>query len=646
MTGSCMPELPRELVESLKLQLLESTPDMLAIVSSEGCFWWVSSSWQKTLGWEREELIGKPFLGFVLDLDQARTMAEFELMHREGRDAVHFQNRYLHKDGSSRWLEWNATIVDDGNALCVAREVSERMEQEVRERERMRQMAMAEDLVGLGSWRVDLKAARPVWSPMVYQIHGRAPETYTPNLKEAIDAYHVDDRERVASFVKQAVDEQKPFQFEARIVRPSGEVRLVRSRGVPEIDQDGKVVSLFGVFQDITEERSFEESMRRSERMASIGTMAAGIAHEINNPLSYVLGNLQLLGEDLDELDRAVGGDAVSSMRDMIADSAAGAQRIRKIVDGVRSFTRVEESAPQAVDVNAAVDAAVSFAQHELKIRAVLGLSLGATRPAMIDETQLVQVVVNLLVNAAQALPDGCAADNSVTVTTEDEGEFISIRVTDTGPGVPAALKERIFDPFYTTKPIGTGTGLGLSICHTIIEQCGGSIELEPRERGARFHVKLPAAAATPAGREDERGAGAGRPAALPALLIIDDEPALRNMLSRALRKSFSIQQAGSGREALSLIDAGASFDLILCDVMMPEVAGMDVLERLRAVRPELVPRFIFTTGGSFSEDVRAALQHDGVEVVRKPIEVAALRDHLTARMNVLGRVGVAEPSS
>ncbi len=639
--GKSLVESNSGLVESLKMQILETTPDLLAICSSEARFLWVSDSWQEALGWSVADLVDSPFLDFVLESDRDRTLAEFETMLREGRNATQFHNRYRHRDGGHRWLEWNAIVVEGNNTLCVARDISERKEQELREHERMRQMEMAEDLVGLGSWRVDLKAGRPIWSPKVYEIHGRDPETYTPDMEEAIEAYHVDDRERVSEYVERAVKEHTPFEFEARIVRPSGEVRLVRSRGVPEVDQDGEVVSLFGVFRDVTEERGIEESMRRSERMASIGTMAAGIAHEINNPLSYVLGNLQLLEEDLDEFTAGASDDTLAGMRDMIADSAAGAERIRKIVDGVRSFTRVEESVAQAVDVNAAVGAAVSFAEHELKVRAVLNLSLNATRPAWIDETQLVQVLVNLLINAAQALPEGCAADHSVSVTTEDAGRFLSIRVADTGPGVPPELRERIFDPFYTTKPVGTGTGLGLSICHTIIEQCGGSIELEPSQRGARFHIKLPVAAAAPgdAGYASDSDSGGAEPPSLPSLLIVDDEPAVRHMLGRALRKNFAIRQAGSGREALRLIDAGTPFDMILCDVMMPEVAGMDVLERLRAVRPELVPRFVFATGGSFSEEVRSALQRDGVEVVRKPIEVIALREHLAARMQKLERI-------
>jgi len=627
-------EMHSDWISALQLQLLESNPDLLAIASPEARFLWVSPSWTTALGWSEQELQETPFLEFVVESDRDRTLAEFECMMREGRDAVQFQNRYRHRDGGHRWLEWNAIVSESGETLCVARDVTERKQQEQLERERMRQMAMAEDLVGLGSWRVDLKTQTPIWSPKVYEIHGRDPETYRPNLEEAIDAYHVDDRARVAEFVEQAVAEQQPFEFEARIVRPGGEVRLVRSRGVPEVDADDVVTSLFGVFLDITEERRIEESMRRSERMASIGTMAAGIAHEINNPLSYVLGNLQLLHEDLAELADEVGADAVAPLREMLADSTEGAMRIRKIVDGVRSFTRVEEADAQAVDANAAVGAAVSFAEHQLKVRAQLELDLQATRPAWIDETQLVQVLVNLLVNAAQALPEGCAAQHTVRVATADDGGFVSIHVADSGPGVPVELRDRIFDPFYTTKPVGAGTGLGLSICHSIIVESGGTIELESSERGASFCIRLPVAALSPDSEQVATPAAAA--SSLPNLLVVDDEPAVRHMLSRALKKQFSVEQASSGREALERVEAGAPFDLILCDVMMPEVTGLDVLERLREVAPGMVPRLVFATGGSFSDDVRDEMRRDGVEVVRKPIEVGALREQLAQRLEEL----------
>jgi len=627
----------KDLIESLQLRLLGSTPDLLAIASRDGHFRWLSESWSRTLGWTLEELLASPFLEFVVEADRATTLTEFEQMMRDGRDSMQFQNRYRHKDGSFRWLEWNAIVVEDGTTLCVARDVTRRKEAEQLESERLRQMQMTEDLVALGSWRVDLKQGRPFWSPKVYEIHGRDAETYKPNLEEAINAYHVEDRQMVADFVAAAIEKREAFEFEARIVRPCGEVRLVHSRGVPEVDEDGEVVSLFGVFRDITDERRIEESMRRSERMASIGTMAAGIAHEINNPLSYVLGNLQLLQEDICELQRKVGDQTLAGMRGMLEDCAAGAQRIRKIVDGVRSFTRVEAATERVVDVNDAVRSAVAFAEHEIKVRALLELDLEAQQPVSIDETQLVQVLVNLLINAAQALPEGHASEHRITVATSESDGFVSLRVADTGPGVPADIQARIFDPFFTTKPVGTGTGLGLSICHTIVEQCGGSIELEPSERGARFHVRLPVAEPVP--EVDEPApvpfAGGG---GLPTLLVVDDEPAVLKMVARALRRMFVVHEASSGREALGMIDAGQRFDLILCDLMMPEVTGMDVLGSLREHHPELLPRFLFATGGNFSSEARTLLDQEGIEVVRKPIDVTNLRERLEGRLATVGR--------
>lgn len=625
------------LIEALRLRLLESTPDLLAIASKKGRFLWLSASWTKTLGWTRHELMGGPFLDFVVEADRATTVAEFDEMIDEGRSAMQFQNRYRHKDGGFRWLEWNAIVVEGGNTLCVARDVTKRKEAEQLASERLRQMQMTEELVALGSWRVDLKEGLPYWSPKVYEIHGRDPETYRPNLEQAIDAYHVEDRAMVADYVAAAIERLEPFEFEARIVRPCGEVRLVHSRGVPEVDSDGAVVSLVGVFRDITEERRIQETVRRSERMVSIGTMAAGIAHEINNPLSYVLGNLQLLQEDIGELERKVGNQSVAGMREMLEDSTAGAMRICKIVDGVRSFTRVEAASACAVDVHEAVHSAVAFAEHEIKVRASLSLDLLATQHVLIDETQLVQVLVNLLINSAQALPEGAASENSIQVTTRDDGGFVSLRVADSGPGVAPSLRGRIFDPFFTTKPLGAGTGLGLSICHTIVDQCGGSIELEPSEQGACFHVRLPVVEIDP--EDDERtpalqGEGGG----LPVLLVVDDEPAVLKMIGRALHNRFELHYARSGREAIEAIDGGGRFDLILCDLMMPEVTGLDVLQHLRERRPDLVARFLFSTGGNFSPEEHARLERDGIEVVRKPIDVRRLRERLEIRLAALGR--------
>ncbi|MCK5942482.1 MAG: PAS domain-containing protein, partial [Planctomycetes bacterium] len=579
-------ENERALIDSLRRRLLESTPDLLAIASAEGRFVWLSQSWSTTLGWTCEELMQGPFLDFVHESDRGRTLAEFEAMMNEGRVALQFQNRYRHKDGEYRWLEWNSVVDGSGYTLCVARDITARKEGEVLERERFRQMQMAEDLVGLGHWRVDLKQNRPYWSPKVYEIHGRDPETYVPNLEEAIDAYHPDDRQMVQDYVAAAVEKHADFEFEARVVQPGGDIRWVHSRGVPEVGQDGEVVSLFGVFRDITDARRLEESMRRSERMASIGTMAAGIAHEINNPLSYLLGNLQMLEEDLAELREAGDSEALREMRPMIEDSVAGALRIRKIIDGVRSFTRVEAVKAVPVDVNDAVHAAVSFAEHEIKVRARTALDLQAAASVLVDETQLVQVLVNLLVNAAQALPEGAASEHCITVSTQDEGDFVGIRVADTGPGVPAEIRPVIFDPFFTTKPVGTGTGLGLSICHTIAEQSGGSIELEPTGAGACFHVRFPVAAGE-ATAPDVAAPAAPVVEGLPSLLVVDDEPQVLTMIRRATQKMFRVETAESGREAIERFVSGRRYDLVLCDLMMPEVTGIDVVERLAECCPE-----------------------------------------------------------
>ena len=206
--------------------------------------------------------------------------------------------------------------------------------------------------------------------------------------------------------------------------------------------------------------------------------------------------------------------------------------------------------------------------------------------------------------------------------------------MANSGPGVPVELRDRIFDPFYTTKPVGAGTGLGLSICHSIIVESGGTIELESSEQGASFCIRLPVAALSPDSEQVATPAAAA--SSLPNLLVVDDEPAVRHMLSRALKKQFSVEQASSGREALERVEAGAPFDLILCDVMMPEVTGLDVLERLREVAPGMVPRLVFATGGSFSDEVREEMRRDGVEVVRKPIEVGALREQLAQRLDEL----------
>jgi CheY-like chemotaxis protein len=294
-----------------------------------------------------------------------------------------------------------------------------------------------------------------------------------------------------------------------------------------------------------------------------------------------------------------------------------GGERIRTIVGDLSTFARRPDGQLTGVDLNRVVSAAANMVRHTLRHRAGLFLELAPSLPRVRgDEARLAQVFVNLLVNAAQAIPEGQPGQHSVRVRSEEVGSRVRVTVSDTGHGMSAEVTKHIFEPFFTTKAPGVGTGLGLSIVHGIVAGHGGSIRVESAPgRGSEFVLELPIDSAA----ERRPSRPSERPLAPPAhILIIDDEEAFAAALRAALTR-HQVSVAVSGRAGLAVLLEGKAPDLILCDVMMPGFTGMDVLDELYALRPWLAGRFVFMTGGAVTERARQALAQARCPILHKP---------------------------
>ena len=268
---------------------------------------------------------------------------------------------------------------------------------------------------------------------------------------------------------------------------------------------------------------------------------------------------------------------------------------------------------------------------HHARVR----LELGPAPRVTADEGSLGQVFVNLLLNAAEAIGDGHADDNEIVVSTgTDAAGNAVVEVKDTGPGIPPAVLPMLFDPFFTTKPVGAGMGLGLAICYSIVGDAGGQIAAENAPPfGALFRITLP-----PAGMAEEPvGAITSSPSALARrgrVLIVDDEPHVARVMERILRASHDVTVCTGGQEALAHVDRGEHFDVVLCDVMMPNTSGMDVYAALRARHPAQAERVIFTTGGAFSDQAKVFLASVPNAQVNKPFSAELLRALVQERLD------------
>jgi signal transduction histidine kinase/BarA-like signal transduction histidine kinase len=392
------------------------------------------------------------------------------------------------------------------------------------------------------------------------------------------------------------------------------------------------------------ERQRLSQRLRSAERMALLGTVAAGMGHEINNPLTYVLGNLQMLDEDLAALvaepDPDRRAELLPGVKSLLDDARLGSERIRAVVDGLRRLSRPKPEPGGAVDLPRVLETSIDIAWNEIRHRARLVRNIGEVGPLRGDEARLGQVFVNLLVNAAQAIQAGSAESNEIVISAEKRGKEVIVSVSDTGQGIDAQVQARIFEPFFTTKSAGQGTGLGLAISRNIVIEHGGRIELEsPPTGGAVFRVVLPAGAAVPEDVEAEARrvlgeAGGGRRL---RVLIVDDDPLVVSALKRLLGRQHQVTAVRSGEAGLEAL-AAATFDVILCDLMMPEMSGMTFHAELLRRAPEQCSRIVFMTGGAFAAETRAFLGSVPNRCLEKPFatetldaalaEVAALTAH------------------
>jgi PAS domain S-box-containing protein len=394
----------------------------------------------------------------------------------------------------------------------------------------------------------------------------------------------------------------------------------------------GRVI---GIGQDVTERRRAQEAVMLSERMASVGTLAAGVAHEINNPLAFVLSNqsfaVERIKHTLENLTNG-GAPALREAVEALADAEQGAERVRRIVVDLKAFARFSPDPTRVVDIAPVLETCLRMTDNQVKHRAKVIRRFARAPAVRANEGRLGQVFLNLLVNAAQSIPDGAAGNNEVRVTmgTAADGRAV-VEIADTGQGIPRDLLSRIFDPFFTTKQVGQGVGLGLSICHSIVAGLGGEIQVESEVgKGSAFRVLLPAAPSEALLSEDP-------PAMSPfrgRILIVDDEDMVGKAIYRMLRSEHDVEVETSVAAVLARLNAGQRFDVIVCDLMMPGATGMDLYDAVLRLDKDQAARMVFMTGGAFTQRAQEFLDNVENPRVGKPCDKGELLATLARIIN------------
>jgi two-component system, cell cycle sensor histidine kinase and response regulator CckA len=479
-------------------------------------------------------------------------------------------------------------------------------------------------------------------SPSWTRTLGWSPEELM--ARPSIDFVHPEDRQATLSARSQLGVGVPLLALVNRYQCKDGSYRWFEWRSVARVDRG----LVYGIARDVTAQKEAERVLREAkdlqerlqsqlifaDRMASVGTLAAGVAHEINNPLAFVMGNLDMLLEEIRTFGTVSFPAQMAEWAEMVLVARQGTERIGKIVRGLKTFSRAEEERRTVIDLYPVLEVSIDLTFGEIRHRARLVKDYGVTPLVEADDARLGQVFINLLVNAAQALPEGAAESNEIRiVTSTDAAGRAVIEIRDTGSGIPASVIGRVFDPFFTTKPIGVGTGLGLSICHSIVTSMGGEITVKSDEgHGTIFRVALPAA---PAGHLQQVTAAPTKQKSTlrrAAVLVVDDEPAVGVVLGRLLQ-DHDVTVVTTAKEALDLL-VSDRFDIVLSDLMMPGMSGMDLYDELVRRGSRAAARMVFITGGAFTPAAKAFLDRVSNIRIDKPFGAEVVRDLVQKVMN------------
>lgn len=606
-------EYERAYVAGVLLSAVDRAPDAIELTDCDARVLYVNAAWRSYFGYPDESVVGITIRDLVHDVenpahDSAYVQFTFsELSKRRGWLGVLGSRD---RDGQRRFNEAMVSPFDDpernhhGN-FAVRRDLSHRQARDealaTAHREFRAVLAAMPDAV------VVLRAGTIYFANDAFaELVGRErPEV----IGAPFDSFvHPEDRDvfeaqRDAGWAKSV-----------RLLHQSGALRLAEVSAAGDVSFEGSPSHIL-VARDVTERVLAREQIARSDRLAALGALAAGVAHEINNPLAYVLLNLE-----------AARAQSVPESGDALDEAIDGARRIGSIVGELRGFWNGSADSLGAVDVTTAVTSAANLAQNEIRHRAELVRQLEPGLVAFARQGQVVQVLVNLLVNAAQAIPDESGRPQVVRVQSRAVSlTEVEITISDTGLGISPEVRESLFEPAASVRSSGVGPGFGLAISKRIVQELNGSIEVaETGPAGTTLAVRLPRLPVEET-QPESRKSHYDLLHSPYRVLVVDDEPMIARAIKRAL-DPFVVQVATDGIDALTALENEPEFDVILCDLMMPRISGADLFRRIEEQNPHLTKRFVFMTGGAFADWSQRFLETVERPIIEKPFQPSQLR--------------------
>jgi len=629
-------ELEREVLARTRERdrIWQVSEDLLGVGNFEGYFVSFNPAWTRLLGWSEDE-IRRMHVSELRHPDDAAIGLEGRRRLAEGVPTVRMENRFLCKDGSFRWIYWTMTaergriyvIGRDVTADKAAAEALHRAEEQARQAQARLQTVL--DQLPVGVFVAEAPSARIIYfNREAVRLLGRSPTAVSVTDYSAHALIHADgtpfapaEYPMVRAVTRREVLERERLRYR----RPDGRIIHLAISAAPIVEADGTVA--FGVvsFEDVSRELEAEERLLRAQRMEAVGQLTGGVAHDFNNLLTAVMGNIELLGQRLKD----------DPERKLVDNAMRAATRGALLTNQLLAFSRRQRLEPKPLDLNSLVQGMAGMLQGTLGglVQVEARLQAGVW-PALADQTQIEMVILNLVINARDAMPLGGSivietANADVFSTDSAEapppGSYVTVTVTDTGTGMPPDVLARVFEPFFTTKEPGKGSGLGLPQALGVLKQLGGGIAIRSRPgAGTSVTIYLPRANEQPATAAAR--SGSLRPVvATKRVLVIDDDGDVRQATVAMLHSlNCAVQAFAGGAEALEWLSGGGSADIALVDFAMPGMNGVDLAGKIHGLRPDMAVAII--TGYADADRLPAIDWLAGV--LKKPFrldELAAL---------------------
>jgi two-component system cell cycle sensor histidine kinase/response regulator CckA len=595
--------------------MLESAPDFIARITVDGKFLYLN---HVARGFDMAQVMGSSFESYIPEAFRELARAAVKSAHATRTVQQYATVGPISSESMGHYLTRVSPIIENGEVTSL---VLASTDVTTLEGHRLL-LQHALEAMGLGTFSFNPATGDGTWDEVAGRVFGLARGEAMPGLARFFAEWvHPEDLEGVKKAFELTFVTQQFGPIEYRIRVPNGGTRWVSATGTTMRDPHGNVTTIVGTVKDVTDRRALEARLRDAEKLESIGRLAGGVAHDFNNMLTAILGNVAF----------AATMDSLEEARPLLEEVRVAAERSAALTAQLLAFARRQIIEPKVLTPDESIRRLEPLLRRLLDERKRLELSLGASGHVRIGESQLEQVVMNLVTNARDAVPGG----GRITVTTSGTllegadcaemgllaGPYVLIAVTDTGLGIPRDVLPHIFEPFFTTRE--GGTGLGLATCYGIAKQNGGTISVESElGRGSTFRVYLPRVEA-PA--QADPAAAAVRRASQIKVLIVEDEENVRRVLNRALRgREFAAFVASGAEQARRISDEHGPFDVLVTDIVMPDVDGTELARELRARHPQL--KVLFVSG--YSQELPLQDQpQDATAFLQKPFQPSELAD-------------------